>query len=80
VRRRHPPIHSKTLDRSIAVMLFIRGRSEAERNPLHLIRSSKKDLKQTPVEVPEVFGSARLDAQYGDHSEGARPFREGEQG
>jgi phage-related protein len=45
-----------------------------------LIRSSKKDLKQTPVEVPEVFGSARLDAQYGDHSEGARPFREGEQG
>lgn len=51
--------------------------SEDERKPLHFIGSSKKDLKQMPEEVQDVFGSALLDAQYGDHPEGARPFREG---
>ena len=30
-----------------------------------------------PEEVKDVFGSALLDAQYGDHPEGARPFGEG---
>jgi phage-related protein len=30
-----------------------------------------------PEEVQDVFGSALLDAQYGDHPEGARPFGEG---
>jgi len=30
-----------------------------------------------PEEVQDVFGSALLDAQYGDHPAGARPFGEG---
>lgn len=30
-----------------------------------------------PDEVQDVFGSALLDAQYGDDPEGARPFGEG---
>lgn len=30
-----------------------------------------------PDEVQDVFGPALLDAQYGDHPEGARPFGEG---
>ena len=30
-----------------------------------------------PEDVQDVFGSALLDAQYGDHPEGARPFGEG---
>lgn len=30
-----------------------------------------------PESVQDVFGSALLDAQYGDHPDGARPFREG---
>lgn len=30
-----------------------------------------------PEEVQDVFGSALLDAQYGDHPDGARPFGEG---
>lgn len=30
-----------------------------------------------PEPVQDVFGSALLDAQYGDHPEGARPFSEG---
>jgi hypothetical protein len=47
---------------------------EADRKPLHFIGSSKKDLREMPEEVQDVFGSALLDAQYGDHPEGARPF------
>jgi phage-related protein len=50
---------------------------EADRKPLHFIGSSKKDLREMPEEVQDVFGSALLDAQYGDHPEGARPFGEG---
>lgn len=30
-----------------------------------------------PAEVQDVFGAALLDAQYGDHPDGARPFGEG---
>lgn len=30
-----------------------------------------------PEQVQDVFGAALLDAQYGDHPEGARPFGEG---
>jgi len=30
-----------------------------------------------PEEIQDVFGSALLDGQYGDHPEGARPFGEG---
>ena len=30
-----------------------------------------------PEDVQDVFGSALLDAQYGDHPDGARPFGEG---
>jgi len=39
-----------------------------QRKPLHFIGSSKKDLKRMPEEVQDVFGSALLDAQYGDPS------------
>jgi phage-related protein len=47
------------------------------RKPLHFLGSSKKDLRDMPEDVQDVFGSALLDAQYGDHPEGARPFGEG---
>jgi phage-related protein len=33
--------------------------------------------KRMPEDVQDVFGSALLDAQHGDHPEGARPFGEG---
>jgi phage-related protein len=51
--------------------------SPAERKPLHFVASSLKDLRAMPEEVQDVFGSALLDAQYGDHPEGARSFGEG---
>lgn len=44
------------------------------------VGSSLKDLRALPEEVKDVFGSALLDAQYGDHPEGARPFGEGAPG
>lgn len=47
------------------------------RKPLYFIGSSKKDLRNLPEPVQDVFGSALLDAQYGDHPVGARPFGEG---
>ena len=47
------------------------------RKPLHFVGSSKKDLQNMPEDVQDVFGSALLDAQYGDHPRGARPFGEG---
>jgi phage-related protein len=47
------------------------------RKPLHFIGSSQKDLKNLPDDVQDVFGSALLDTQYGDHPDGARPFSEG---
>jgi len=34
-------------------------------------------MKQLPADVQDVFGRALLDAQYGDHPLGARPFGEG---
>lgn len=47
------------------------------RRPLHFVGSSRKDLRGLPEDVQDVFGSALLDAQYGDVPEGARPFGEG---
>jgi phage-related protein len=47
------------------------------RKPLHFIGSAKKELRAMPESVQDVFGSALLDAQYGDHPTGARPFGEG---
>jgi len=47
------------------------------RNPIHFVGSSKKDLRELPGDVQDVFGSALLDTQYGDHPDGARPFAEG---
>ena len=49
----------------------------SQRKPLHFAGSSKKDLRDMPEDVQDVFGWALLDAQYGDHPEGARPFGEG---
>ena len=51
--------------------------SPRQRRPLHFIGSSLKDLRAVPDQVQDVFGSALLDAQYGDHPEGARSFGEG---
>ena len=51
--------------------------SPSQRRPLHFIGSSLKDLRAVPGQVQDVFGSALLDAQYGDHPEGARSFGEG---
>lgn len=48
-----------------------------QRKPLHFVGASKKDLRGMPEDVQDVFGSALLDAQYGDHPDGARPFGEG---
>jgi phage-related protein len=39
--------------------------------------SSLRDIRQLPADVQDVFGRAFLDAQYGDHPVGARPFGEG---
>lgn len=47
------------------------------RKPLHFVGTSRRDLRRLPEEVKDVFGSALLDAQYGDRPEGARPFGEG---
>jgi phage-related protein len=49
----------------------------SSRKPLHFIGSSKKDLRGMPEEVQDVFGSALLDAQFGDLPDGARAFGEG---
>jgi phage-related protein len=50
---------------------------DSPRKPLHFIGSSKKDLRGMPEEVQDVFGSALLDAQFGDTPMGARAFGEG---
>jgi phage-related protein len=47
------------------------------RKDLKFIGSSRKNLKELPEEVQDVFGSALLDAQYGEVPEGARAFGEG---
>ena len=47
------------------------------RKPIHFVGSAIRDLRGLPDEVQYVFGAALLDAQYGDHPEGARPFAEG---
>ena len=46
------------------------------RKPLHFVGSTQKDLRDLPEDVQDVFGAALLDAQYGDHPDGARPFAE----
>lgn len=51
--------------------------SSPDRKPLHFVGSSIKDLRGLPEEIKDVFGTALLDAQYGDHPAGARPFGEG---
>jgi phage-related protein len=51
--------------------------SPQDRKPLHFVSSSLKDLRALPEDVKDVSGSALLDAQYGEHPEGARPFGEG---
>lgn len=51
--------------------------SSSVRKPLHFVASSIKDLRGLPEEVKDVFGAGLLDAQYGEHPEGARPFGEG---
>ncbi len=38
-----------------------------QRKPLHFVGASRKDLRGMPEDVQDVFGSALLDAQYGDH-------------
>lgn len=48
-----------------------------DRKPIHFLGSSKKDLRDMPDDVRDAFGSALLDAQYGDLPEGARRFGEG---
>jgi phage-related protein len=51
--------------------------SSPDRKPLHFVGSSIKDLRALPEDVKDVFGAGLLDAQYGEHPEGARPFGEG---
>jgi phage-related protein len=51
--------------------------SSSPRKPLHFVGSSVQDLRALPEEVKDVFGAGLLDAQYGAHPEGARPFGEG---
>jgi phage-related protein len=50
---------------------------EPERKTLFFVGSSQRDLQGMPEDVKDVFGSALLDAQYGDTPYGARPFGEG---
>jgi phage-related protein len=50
--------------------------AQPARKPLHFVGSTQKDLKDLPDDVQDVFGAALLDAQYGDHPDGARPFGE----
>ena len=47
------------------------------RKPIHFLGSSKKDIRAIPEDVQDAFGSALLDAHYGDTPDGARPFGEG---
>jgi phage-related protein len=49
----------------------------SRRKNLHFVASSLKDLRALPEEVQDLFGSALLDAQYGDTPVGARAFGEG---
>jgi phage-related protein len=41
------------------------------RKPIHFMGSSNKDIRAMPEDVRDVFGSALLDAQYGDTPDGA---------
>lgn len=47
------------------------------RKPLRFVGSSLKDLRRLPEQLKDAFGSALLDAQFGEDPEGSRPFGEG---
>jgi phage-related protein len=55
----------------------MKAMGQSERKPLFFVGSSQRDLQAMPEDVKDVFGSALLDAQYGDTPYGARPFGEG---
>jgi phage-related protein len=48
---------------------------EPEAKPIEWISSSRKDLKQFPKEVRQVFGQALFDAQRGDKHPDAKPLK-----
>lgn len=50
---------------------------DSGRKPLHFVGSSRKAIRRLPDDVQDVFGSALLDVQYGDHPQSARQFGEG---
>jgi phage-related protein len=43
--------------------------------PIEWMGSSKKDLREFPDEVKDVFGRALLDAQFGDTPKDAKPLK-----
>ena len=53
--------------------------SDNDRDPIPLrwAPGTKKAMAAMPEDVQDVFGRLLLDAQYGDHPDGARPFGEG---
>jgi phage-related protein len=53
------------------------SREPPVRKPLHFVGSSQKELREMPADVQDVFGSALLDAQYGDEPGISRAFGEG---
>lgn len=55
----------------------MRTKEKPARKPLLFVGSSQRDLQGMPEDVKDVFGSALLDAQYGDTPHGARSFGEG---
>lgn len=63
--------------RCVLIAILLSYSMEHERKPLHFIGSSHKDLRDMPEDVQDVFGSALLDAQYGDVPHAARAFGEG---
>jgi phage-related protein len=51
--------------------------SDTTRKPLHFVGWSRKDLREMPEDVQDVFGAALLDAQHGEIPRDARAFGEG---
>lgn len=52
------------------------ARDDGEPVPLRWAPGSKKAMQSMPDDVQDVFGRLLLDAQHGDHPDGARPFGE----
>ena len=48
-----------------------------QRKPVYFMPPTRTDIRTLPEDVEDAFGSAILDAQYGDFPSGARPFGEG---